>query len=158
MVGDISAREIELLNAYQVLGQTGRKDLKDYMRFLLCKQYKREVMVSVFHNNLLHNLFHSLLHMIEREDIDLDQVRRRIIQIRELYYAIFEQVHNRYAELVEELDSNELVKEFGRTSFDNVERAIRIGSSVLVRAEILGFYQEFNNLGKKKDARKIVAV
>lgn len=157
-MGDISAKEIDLLNVYHVLGQAGQKDLKDYIRYLLCKQYKREVMASVFHNNLLHNLLLSLMHMIEREDIDVEQVKRRVMQIRELYYAIFEQVHSRYAELVEELDSNEVVKEFGRSSFGNLERALRTGSAVLIRAEILGFYQEFNNLGRKKDARKIVAV
>lgn len=158
MVGDITANEVELLNAYHLLTPSYRRELKDYMRYLLCKQYKREVMVAVFNNKLLHNLFLSLMHTVEKDEIDLEQVAKRIFQIKELYYAIFEQVHCKYSEHVEDLDSNELVKDFARNSFANLDRAIRSKNQDLVRYEIINFYQEFNKLSKKKDARNIVAV
>ncbi len=158
MVGDITANEVELLNAYHLLTPVLRREHREYMRYLLCKQYKREVMAAVFNNKLLHNLFHSLLHIAEKEDINLEQVTKRIFQIKELYYAIFEQVHCKYSEHVEDLDSNEVVKEFGRNSFNNLDRAIRSKNQDLIRYEIINFYQEFNKLSKKKDARNIVAV
>ncbi len=158
VVGDITANEVELLNAYHLLSPASRREHHDYMRYLLCKQYKREVMVAVFNNKLLHNLFHSLLYIVEKEDIDLEQVAKRVFQIKELYYAIFEQVHCKYSEHVEDLDSNELVKEFARNSFANLERAIRSQNQDLVRYETINFYQEFNKLSKKRDARNIVAV
>ncbi len=158
VVGDITANEVELLNAYHLLSSVSRKEHHDYMRYLLCKQYKREVMAAVFNNKLLHNLFHSLLHIAEKEDMDLEQVAKRVFQIRELYYAIFEQVHCKYSEHVEDLDSNETVKEFGRNSFNNLDRAIRGQNQDLIRYEIINFCQEFNKLSKKKDARNIVAV
>lgn len=158
MFTNITAGEVELLNAYQTLSPAMRRELRDYTRYLLCKQYKREVMVAVFHNKLLQNLFHSLMHLIEKEVINLDQVAKRILQIKELYYAIFEQVHNKYSELVEDLDSNETVAEFARHSFTNLDRALRSTNEDLIRYEIHNFYQEFNKLSKKKDARNIVAV
>ena len=64
VIGDITVNEVELLNAYST-GTIGAKGLKDYLRYLLYKQYKREAMAAVFHNKLLHNLFHSLLHLVE---------------------------------------------------------------------------------------------
>lgn len=158
MVGDITANEVELLNAYHLLSPVSRKDHHDYMRYLLCKQYKREVMVSVFNNKLLHNLFNSLLHIVEKDSIELEQVTKRVFQVKELYYAIFEQVHYKYSAHVEDLDSNELVKEFGRNSFNNLDRAIRSKNQDLIRYEIINCYQEFNKLSKRKDARNIIAV
>lgn len=158
MFADMTANEVEFLNMLQILSASGQKELKDYLRYLLMKQYRREVMVAVFQNKLLANLFHSLMFLVERDDFDYAQVYKRVKQIKELYYGIFEQVHNRYLEVIEDLDSNEVVREFGRSSFDNLERAFNQGNPSLIRMEIIGFYQEYNNLGKKKDARQIIAV
>lgn len=158
MLGDITINEVELLNAYEVLAPNGQRELKGYLHYLLYKQYKRDAMAAVFNNKLLHNLFHSLMHIVERDDFDLTQVSRRVQQIKELYYALFEQVHNRYSQHVEELDSSEVVLEFGRTSFSTLERVLMGNNLDLIRYEVVNFYQEFNKLSKKRDARKIIAV
>lgn len=158
MFGDLTANELELLNAYQLLGNVGQKDLRDYMRYLLCKQYRREVMVAVFHNQLIHNLFHNIMHIIEKDDYDVSQLTRRLKQIKELYFGIFEQVHHKYSEQVEYLDSIEMVKEFGKNSFDNINSALLSNDRVLIRIEIIDFYEEYKKLSTNKDARKIVAV
>lgn len=158
MFTDIGLNDAELLNNFQKLGPAAQRELKDYMRYLLCKQYKREVMIAVFHNRLLNNLLHSLLHLIEREELDLHQIRRRVMQIKELYYALFEKVHSAYAELVEDLDGCEMVKEFGRNSFANLEQAIRGNNHNHIRMEIIEFYQGFDTLSRHRGVRKIVAV
>ncbi|MEN6350097.1 MAG: hypothetical protein ABFD08_11960 [Syntrophomonas sp.] len=158
MTGDISVNEVELLNAYQILGPVGQKGLKDYLRYLLYKQYKREVIAAVFHNKLLHNLFHSLLHIVEKDDFDIQHVAKRIRQIKELYYGLFEQVHQRYSEVVEDLDSSEVVREFARTGFENIEKAICGEKITIIRFEIIDFYQGYHKLSQKKDSRNIVAV
>ncbi len=158
MFGDITANEIELLNAYSLLAATGQREMNDYIRYLLCKQYKKEIMVEVFHNQLLHSLLHSLLHLVERDEFDIKQVEKRVKQINELYFGIFAKVHNKYSEHVEELDSNEMVKEFGKSSFENIERACYAGNRIVIRLEIIEFYEGYNKLARKKDARKIVAV
>jgi hypothetical protein len=154
----LTANDIELLNSFQMLSINGKKELKDYMRYLLCKQYRRELMVAIFQNQLIHNLCHSVLHIIEKDDFDIANLGRRISQIKELYYGIFERVHNKYSEHVENLDSIEVVKEFGKNSFENMERAMRTGDHVLIRVEIIDFYEEFKILSTQKEARKIVAV
>lgn len=158
MFGEITANEIELLNAYYLLGPNAQKELKDYLRYQLCKQYKKEVMLAVFNNQLIHSLLHSLLHMVERDEFDINQVQKRLQQIRELYFGIFEHVHCKYSEHVEELDSNETVKDFGKTSFESIDLACRSGNHIAIRLEIVEFYEGYNKLARKKDARKIVAV
>lgn len=158
MFGDFTTNEIELLNAYTILSSTGKRELKDYLRYLLCKQYKKELMTSVFHNQLIHNLLHSLLHLVEKDDFEIEQVEKRSKQVFELYFGIFEQIHNKYSELIDELDSNELVKEFGKNGLENIERAMHSENRVLIRLEIIEFYEGYNKLAKKKDARKFVAV
>lgn len=158
MLGELNIKEVQLLNSYEMLGNHGQKELDDYVRYLLCKQYKREVLSSVFNNKLIHNLFHSLLHLVDKEDFDVYHVVRRIAQIKELYYGTFEQVHVRYSEMIDELDSNEVVREFGRTMFENIEEALKTSNRSKIKYEIIGFYEEFNKLAKKKDARIIVAV
>ena len=158
MFWEITAREIELLNALSVLNSSAQREMEDYLRYLLCKQYKREVMASVFHNQLMHSLLHSLLHLVEREDYAIEQVEKRMRQINELYFGLFEQVHNKYSELISDLDSNELVKELGHNSFENIKRACLMGNRNSIRLEIVEFYESYNRFAKKKDSRKIVAV
>lgn len=158
MALELSSNEIELLNAYQCLAVHGQKELKEYLRYLLCKQYRREVMAAIFNNNLLENLLHSLLHIIESREMDVDLVARRVYQLKELYFSTFQKVHGKYSEIVENLDSNEAVRETGRNAFENIERAINSGNETRIRLEILEFYQEYRLLSQKKDARKIIAV
>ncbi|HCF49054.1 MAG TPA: hypothetical protein DER60_02145 [Syntrophomonas sp.] len=155
---DICLNDIEILNNYKKLTPAAQRELLEYMRYLLCKQYKRDVMVAVFHNKLINNLLHSLLRLIERDEIDLSQVTRRVMQIKELYYGLFEKVHNNYAELIEDLDSNEAVKEFGRNGFSNLEQAIRSSQINRIKMEVIEFYQGFESLARHREARKIVAV
>jgi len=158
MYGDITTSEIELLNAFSNLTSSAQKDFKDYMRYLLCKQYKRELMSAIFHNQLLHNLLQSLLHIVERDEFQIVQIENRLKQINELYFGIFEKIHHKYSDLVDGLDSSELVKEFGRNSFENIERACKTGNRILIRLEIIDFYEGYYKFAQKKDARKIVAV
>ena len=158
MFGDLASNEVELLNAYSILGHTAHKELNDYLRYLLCKQYKKESMVAVFNIQLIHSLLHSILHIVERDEFDISQVEKRAEQIREIYFGIFEQIHYKYSEHIEELDSNEMVKDFGRNSFENIRRACRSGNRITIRLEVVDFCESFNKLARKKDARKIVAV
>ncbi len=158
MCVDVTAHELELLNAICVLNPAGQRDLEDYLHYLLTKQYKREVKNMIFHNQLIQSMLHSLLHLVEREEFEVSQVQNRIRQVNELYYSLFEQVHNKYCELITDLDSNELVKEFGTTYFGNIKRACDSGNRNIIRMEIIDFYESFNRFAKMKDSRKIVAV
>lgn len=158
MYGDITTHEIELLNAFSVLISSGQRDLEEYLRYLLCKQYRREVMAKIFHNQLMHSLLHSLIHLVEREDFEIFQVQKRMKQVYELYFGLFEQVHSKYCELVPDLDSNEIVKEFGKNGFENIERACTSENRSIIRLEIIDFYESFNRFAEKKDCRKIAAV
>jgi hypothetical protein len=158
MALELSMNEIELLNSYLCLSSHGQKELKEYMRYLLCKQYRREVMASVFNNNLMGNLLHSLLHIIEGRELDIELISRRVCQMKELYYSSFQKVHYKFSEVVEDLDSNETVRETGRQAFENIERAINSGNESRIRTEILDFYQQYMLLSQKKDSRKIIAV
>ncbi len=158
MFGDITTNEIELLNAYNLLSTPAQSELRDYLRYQLCKQYRKEVMLAVFNNQLIHSLLHSLLHLVERDEFDINQVQKRVLQIKELYFGIFEQIHCKYSERIEELDSNEVVKDFGRDSFANIANACHSGNRIAIRLEIVELYEGYNKLARKKDARKIVAV
>ncbi|MDD3364180.1 MAG: hypothetical protein PHZ03_04310 [Syntrophomonas sp.] len=158
MFGDISTGDIELLNAFSNLTSSAQKDVKDYLRYLLCKQYKKELMTAIFHNQLLHSLMQSLLHIVERDEFQIQPIEKRLGQIKELYFGIFEKIHIKYSELVDGLDSSELVKEFGNNSFENINRACKTGNHILIRMEIVEFYEGYYKLARKKDARKIVAV
>lgn len=158
MIGDLTTGEIELLNAYSRLGASGQRELSDYLRYLLCKQYKRDVMVAVFNNQLMHSLLHSLLHLVERDDFDVKQVDKRVQQLRDLYFGLFEEIHHQYSEIITELDSNELVKDFGTCSFNHIQRAIGLEDRSLIRMEIVEFYESYLKLSKRKDCRMIVAV
>jgi 23S rRNA C2498 (ribose-2'-O)-methylase RlmM len=155
---DITAGDIEIINMLDLLTPSGKREVREYTRYVLTKQYRREVMVAIFQNKLLANLLHSIVFLVERDDFDIGPLQKRISQIKELYYAIFEQVHNRYLEVVDDLDSNEVVREFGRISFENLEEVLKQGNPTVIRREVINFQQEYNKLGKKKDARQIVAV
>jgi len=158
MYSDIEKSDIELLNAFSNLSASAQKDFRDYVRYLLTKQYKRELMVAIFNNGLLHSLIQSLLHIVEREEFQITQIENRMKQISELYFGIFEKVHCKYMALIDELDSSELVKDFGRNSFDNINRACMSDNRMLIRMEIAEFHEGYYKFAHKKEARNIVAV
>lgn len=158
MFPDFSLREFELLKLFQALGPAGQKECLEYIKYLLSKQYKRELMVAIFNNNLLHNLLRGLLHMVEKEDFDIMQAQKRMVQIKELYYGIFEDIHTRYSELVEDLDTSEIVREFGKNNFSNIENAFISGDMNKIRYEIIEFFQQYEKFAKRKDNRHVIAV
>ena len=158
MLEDLSWDEVELLNAYHVLGHSGKKELNDYLRYLLIKQYKKELVVSIFNNKLMQSLLHRLLHTVEREDFDISQIEKRVLQFKEIYFGTFEQVHCKYTELISDLDSYEVIKDFGKNSFENIMHSCSSGNRNTIRFEIIELEENFNKLARKKDARKIVAV
>jgi hypothetical protein len=158
MFGDISTGEIELLNAFSNLNSSAQNELKDYLKYLLCKQYKKELMSAIFHNQLLNSLLQSLLHIVERDEFQIQQIEKRLSQIKELYFGIFEKTYIKYSELVDCLDSYELVKDFGNNSFNNIDRACKCSNHSLIRLEIVEFYEGYYKFAQKKDARKIMAV
>lgn len=158
MYSDIDKGDIEVLNAFSNLTSSAQKDFKDYLQFLLAKQYKRELMAAIFQNGLLHSLIQSLMNIIEREEFSISQIENRMKQINELYFGIFEKIYCKYTALVDGLDSCELVRDFGRCSFDNINRACLSGNRILIRMEIAEFNEGFYKFALKKDARKIVAV
>ncbi len=158
MYGEIEAGDIELLNAVSNLAPVYRKEFKDYIQYLLTKQYKKELMVAIFHNQLLHSLLQSTLQLAEREEFSIVQIEKRVGQMQELYFGIFEKIHIKYSELVDGLDSYELVRDFGKLSFDNINRACCSGNRLLIRMEVNEFLEGFYKHAQKKEARKIFAV
>ncbi len=158
MYEDIDASDIELLNAVSNLTPNYRKEFKDYIQYLLTKQYKKELMIAIFHNQLMHSLLQSTMQLVEREDFLITQVEKRVKQMHELYFGIFEKIHIKYSELIIGLDSYEVVRDFGRNSFDNINRACRSGNRLIIRMEINEFYEGYFKFAHKKEARKIFAV
>jgi hypothetical protein len=154
----VSEKELRLLNAFSLLKASAQGDLTDYINYLLAKQYRKEVMAAVFNNRLLRNLIDNLLFVVEADEVETETIKRRILQIKELYFGIFESVHRRYCEVVDNLDGNEVVKDFGRSSFENLLMALNKGNIEIIRAEVNDFYQQYNNMSKKKDARIMVAI
>lgn len=158
MYGDIDASDIELLNAVSNLNPNYRKEFKDYIQYLLSKQYKKELMIAIFHNQLMHSLLQSTMQLVERDEFLITQVEKRVKQMQELYFGIFEKIHIKYSELIIGLDSYEIVRDFGRNSFDNINRACRSGNRLIIRMEINEFYEGYFKYAQKKEARKIFAV
>ncbi|MDD4803062.1 MAG: hypothetical protein PHF24_09020 [Syntrophomonas sp.] len=158
MLGDISSGDIEILNAYSNLNFSAQKDLRDYLCYLLCKQYKKELIAAIFHNQLLHNMLQSLLYFVERDDFPIQLIEKRMEQIRDIYFGIFEKIHTKYCDLVLGLDSSELVKDFGINNFENINRACRTGNHNLIRLEIVEFYEQYYILAGKNNVKRIAAV
>ena len=158
MLGELSTDEVELLNAYNLLKKPAQQELKVYMRYLLCKQYKRDSLIAVLHNPLIRNLLHNIVHQVEKSEFDIAQLRAGIKQLFDLYFGIFESIHNKYSEVIDDLDSNELIKDFGKNSCENIKRALDSENKVIIRAEIIDFSEGYNQMSRRKEARQIAAV
>ncbi len=158
MKGDWSARDLELLNGYSLLRPSAQGDFLDYMHYLLSKQYRTEVMAAIFNNRILNKLIDDLVSMVDIEGMEIELIKRRVLQIREIYFGVFEQVHARYCEVVVNLDSNEVVKDFGRISFENLLRALKTEDWKVIKSEVLDFYEQYDSLSRKKDARRLIAI
>jgi hypothetical protein len=107
-------------------------------------------MAAVLHNPVIQNLLHNILHQVEKNDFDIEQVKTRIRQLYELYFGIFESVHHKYSEVIEELDSNELVKDFGRNSFENINRALDAENRILIGQRSVSFMKDSTKCPERK--------
>jgi hypothetical protein len=157
---DFSREEIQLLEANSLLTSPARKKLSEYLHFLLYKQYKAEVLSAVVGNQFVVQMLNRLRQMAERNDLDMPAVSRKLHQLRELYFSIFSSIHVKYSELVPDLDSCEIVREFGVAGFDNIERACMMENKLLLRLEIEDFYRGFETLAQKSinNTRQLVAI
>jgi hypothetical protein len=150
-----SREELDLLEAYTVLGSTERAGLVEYLSFLLGRQYRRDALAAITGNQMLIQLLLNIRQFVERDEFDLAAAGQRINRLRTLYFELFASVHLKYSAVIPELDSYEIVRDFGLTGFDYMEQACRLGNKPVLRAEIEDFYRGFQALAQKNNKYKV---
>jgi len=158
MEAGISPNELALLKKYQILNAKGKRNAHDYLNYLIYQQYKKESFVQVFHNQIICNLFHHIKYLVTKENYDINHIERLVKQIKKVFFASLEQVNFKYDDIIDEMDSNEIVTGFARIYFENIETAFYSQDKNKIRKEILVGYEEFMQLRQRKKIEKTLAI
>lgn len=158
MLPDLTRQEIQLLNRFSMLTPEGRRELNNYMRFILLKQYRSDLFSQVLGNPLLFNGLQQAIRLCEREDVEVEEVVQKIRQLKFLYYQLLEKSYCKYSEILGEMLLEDSLKDWGKVCFENILDAAHTGRRELMRQELEEMVQSYNRLARREDRKKIVAV
>jgi len=159
MYPDVTVQEVELLNRFNLLSAEGKKELNDYLRYLLLKQYRAELYSQVLGNPLLHNGLMQAVRMCESENVELEEIVHKIRQVKQIYYQLLEKVFLKYAEAVDELYLYDSLRDWGRIGFEQVADAANKDCKEDILRELEEMLHNYRKLAVNRgDRRRIVAV
>ncbi|MGE5398532.1 MAG: hypothetical protein ACM3MK_13490 [Chitinophagales bacterium] len=158
MIPNMTSQEIQLISRFSQLTPEGKREIDDYLRFVLLKQYKKELCSQVLNNSLLHNGFLQAVWMCEREDTSIEDIVAKVRQLKFVFYQSLERTYCRYSEVLGELMVEDILRDWGSIGFDSVLEAANTGNKELMKQELENMLQDYGRLAKKEDKRKIVAV
>lgn len=154
----LNSQEIQLLNRFNLLAPENKREVNDYLCYLIMKQYRAELNSQVLGNPLIYNGLLQAIRMCERDDLGIDEILQKIRQIKFLYYQLLEKIYCKYADILEGFYTDELLKDWGRLGFESVFEAAQKQSKESICTELEEMVQGYNRLAKKEGKRKFVAV
>ncbi|MGE5371277.1 MAG: hypothetical protein ACM3QZ_04735 [Solirubrobacterales bacterium] len=155
---DFGEDDLNLLQRYHLLNQDGKKEVVEYLRYLLSKQWRSEMHAQVFGNPLIFNLLSQARRMCERDDCSLADIDAKVGQAKYLYYQAVERVNTKFELLLQDAGAEFYVQDWGVGGFSEIADAGSTGSRERVSEQIEEMLHGYRRLAKKGDRRIIVAV
>jgi len=153
-----NVEEITLLNQFNLLLPEGRREVLDYLRYTLFKQYQRELHAAVFSSQPLYNALVYIAKMCEREEASVEDILAKVRQVKFIFYQQYEKVHLKYASILSELHIEDTLRDVGRLGFENIFQAAHSNRPNLIKKEVEELLEMFRKLANRKDRRRIMAV
>ncbi|MGE5415567.1 MAG: hypothetical protein ACM3UZ_02150 [Acidobacteriota bacterium] len=158
MLPELTLREIQLLNRFNMLTPQARKEVNDHLLYVLLKQYRDELHSQVLGNVLVYNTLQQAARMCDRDDTEISDVVQKVRQSKFIFYQLLEKTHVKYADILNELYLEDSLKDWGRIGFESVLDAAAQNNKDLVKREIIEMIEGYKRLAKKEDRTKIIAV
>ena len=155
---DLNSQDICLLKGFQLLRPEGKRDLLDYLRFLAQKQYRAELSFQVLNNPILYNGLLQASRMCEREETRVEDILQKISQLKYMYYQLLEKTNVKYDEVLDDINLEDIIRDWGRIGFENVAEAVKTGRKELILRELDEMIEGLEGLAKKGDKKRIIAV
>ena len=158
MLFELTSQDIMLLKCFRLLQTEGRKNLLDYLKFLAEKQYRAELSSRILNNPILYNGLVQAHRMCEREEVHVDDILQKINQLKYIYYQLLEKTNIKYDEILDDINQENIIRDWGRIGFENISEAARTGRKDLILRELDEMIEGLKGLAKKGDRKRIVAV
>lgn len=158
MLPELSSQEIALINQYNLMNPQSRKEVRDYLAFVLLKQYRAEILSSVMGNGLVYNGLQQAARMCEHEDMELTDIVKKIGQVKAIIYSEIERVYLKYAEVLNDLCVEHTFIDWARIGFESIMEAAQSGNRQRLRQEINEMMEGYKRLSKREDRVRIIAV
>lgn len=155
---EMNTNEMQLLNRFNMLNRENQREMEDYLRYLLFKQYKAELNQQVFGNPILLSLLTQAERMCERDETVLEEVQAKVEQAQYVFCQILERVSAKYEEIINEPGSDQYVRDWGRLGFQGVAEALEMGCRDRLKNQIEEMLHGYHRLAKKEDRILTVAV
>lgn len=136
MLATLSRSEIRLLNQIAVLDPGSRRELQEYLEFLVARQCRREFRSQIFYSSWLFNNLLALHNLNENSEGYCPEVLERVRRLKSLCQGVFEQLMEKYSELLGEVKGYEGIAESVLISLKQIEEAARRGDARRTGREI----------------------
>jgi len=155
---ELTSQDIMLLKCFRLLQTEGRKNLLDYLKFLAEKQYRAELSSRILNNPVLYNGLVQAHGMCEREDVSLEDILQKINQLKYMYYQLLEKTSIKYDDILDDLNQENVIRDWGRIGFENITEAAKTGRKDLILRELEEMIEGLKGLAKKGGQKRIIAV
>jgi len=155
---DLTSQDIHLLKGFQLLRPDGKRDLLDYLRFIAQKQYHAELSSQVLNNPILYNGLLQAARMCEREETRVEDILQKVGQLKYMYYQLLEKISTKYNEVLDDINLEDIIRDWGRIGFENINEAAKTGQKDLMLRELDEMIEGLEGLAKKGGKKRIIAV
>lgn len=158
VLATLERSEIRMLSQMSVLGPESKRELQEYLEFLVARQCRNEFKTMLLHSNWLFNNLLALSNLNENCENYCFEVLERVKRMKGLCQGVFEQLIEKYGELLGDIKGYEGVAENVIMSLRQIQDAAVRNDARLTRNEILDMLESHKLMAGRGRRPKVRAM
>ncbi|NPV89439.1 MAG: hypothetical protein HPY50_01530 [Firmicutes bacterium] len=148
MIAAFSQADIRVLNQLSVLNPESKRELHDYLEFMVARQCRNEFKSQLLNNNWLFNNLLALTNLNDNGENYCEEVLERLRRMKGLCQSVFEQLTEKYGGLLGEIKGYEGIAEGMMNSLLQIQEAAQAGDPKRTKNEILDMFESYKSAGR----------
>lgn len=153
-----TSEEIRFLSQLSVLSPQARREVKSYLEFLVAMQCRYELRSRLLCNSWLYGSLLGLFNLPESSENYCQEVKERVRRLKQMCFAVYEQIAEKYEELLGEIKGYEDVVDSLLLGLRQIEDAARAENVARTRKEIVEMMETYKKLTGACRSSKVRAI
>jgi len=153
-----NCEEIRILKQLSVLSPQARREVRSYLEFLVAMQCRYELRSRLLCNSWLYGGLLGLLNLPENSESYCEEVKERVKKLKQMCFAAYEQIAEKYTELLGEIKGYEDVVEILLIGLGQIEDAAQAENVSRIQKEIVEMMETYKKLTGACRSSKVRAI